>query len=61
MVKRRGIVWVAGSRMLRGLLGRDGITLGRKHVTTPMRRMGIEALYWAVLRVDDQNLVGAPR
>ncbi len=35
----------AGSRMLRDLLGREGIVVGRKHVATLMRRMGIEALY----------------
>ncbi|RDS78712.1 IS3 family transposase [Dyella monticola] len=35
----------AGSRMLRDLLRREGIDVGRKHVTTLMRRMGIEALY----------------
>lgn len=35
----------AGARMLRDLLGQDGITAGRKHVATLMRRMGIEALY----------------
>jgi len=35
----------AGSRMLRDLLRREGIAVGRKHVATLMRRMGIEALY----------------
>jgi putative transposase len=35
----------AGSRMLRDLLNREGFAVGRKHVTTLMRRMGIEALY----------------
>ena len=35
----------AGSRMLRDLLNQDGITVGRKHVATLMKRMGIEALY----------------
>lgn len=35
----------AGSRMLRDLLGRESVIVGRKHVTTLMRRMGIEALY----------------
>ena len=35
----------AGSRMLRDLLGREGIAVGRRHVATLMRRMGIEALY----------------
>src|SRR5881394_1121905 len=35
----------AGSRMLRGLLSADGCKVGRRHVKTLMRRMGIEALY----------------
>jgi putative transposase len=35
----------AGSRMLRGLLAADGCKIGRRHVRTLMRRMGIEALY----------------
>jgi putative transposase len=35
----------AGSRMLRDLLRREGFAVGRKHVTTLMRTMGIEALY----------------
>lgn len=35
----------AGSRMLRDLLQQDGYSVGRKHVATLMRRMGIEALY----------------
>ena len=35
----------AGSRMLRDLLGREGLEVGRRHVTTLMRLMGIEALY----------------
>ena len=35
----------AGSRMLRDLLNREGVEVGRKHVATLMRRMGIEALY----------------
>lgn len=35
----------AGSRMLRDLLQREGHEIGRKHVTTLMRKMGIEALY----------------
>jgi putative transposase len=35
----------AGSRMLRDLLSLRGIRVGRKHVATLMRRMGIEALY----------------
>ena len=35
----------AGSRMLRDLLRRGGITIGRLAVAMLMRRMGIEALY----------------
>jgi putative transposase len=35
----------AGSRMLRDLLRLHGVAVGRKHVATLMRRMGIEALY----------------
>jgi putative transposase len=35
----------AGSRMLQGLLVREGYKIGRLHVTTLMKRMGIEALY----------------
>ena len=35
----------AGSRMLRDLLRQDGFPVGRKHVATLMRTMGIEALY----------------
>ena len=35
----------AGSRMLRDLLRREGITIGRLAVATLMRRMSIEALY----------------
>ena len=35
----------AGSRMLRHLLAAKGSTVGRRHVKTLMRRMGIEALY----------------
>ena len=35
----------AGSRMLGGLLAADGSKIGRRHVTTLMRRMGIEAIY----------------
>lgn len=34
-----------GSRMLRDLLVREGHAIGRRHVATLMRRMGIEALY----------------
>jgi putative transposase len=35
----------AGSRMLKGLLAGKGMKIGRRHVRTLMRRMGIEALY----------------
>jgi putative transposase len=35
----------AGSRMLRDLLRQEGTPVGRKHVATLMRKMGIEALY----------------
>ena len=35
----------AGSRMLRDILRNSGVSIGRKHVATLMRRMGIEALY----------------
>jgi putative transposase len=35
----------AGSRLLRDLLAAEGSQIGRRHVTTLMRRMGIEALY----------------
>ena len=35
----------AGSRMLRDLLNAEGIKIGRRHVSTLMNRMGIEALY----------------
>ena len=35
----------AGSRMLRDLLRREGVEVGRRHVATLMRKMGIEAIY----------------
>ena len=35
----------AGSRMLRDFLRQEGIKVGRKHVATLMKRMGVEALY----------------
>jgi len=35
----------AGSRMLQGLLKQEGHAVGRLHVATLMRKMGIEALY----------------
>ncbi len=34
-----------GARMLRDQLNREGLDVGRKHVGTLMKRMGIEALY----------------
>ena len=34
-----------GARMLRDQLDRAGIKVGRRHVCTVMKRMGIEALY----------------
>jgi putative transposase len=35
----------AGSRMLRDLLAAEGSKIGRRHVTTLMQKMGIEAVY----------------
>jgi len=35
----------AGSRMLKGLLRQEGFTVGRLHVATLIRTMGIEAIY----------------
>ena len=35
----------AGARMLRDLLNQEGFKLGRKHVRTLMRIMGVEAIY----------------
>jgi len=35
----------AGSRMLRDMLSLQGLEVGRRHVRTLMRRMGIEAIY----------------
>jgi putative transposase len=35
----------AGSRMLRDLLNGEGLEVGRRHVATLMRKMGIQALY----------------
>jgi putative transposase len=37
----------AGSRMLKGLLNAEGHEVGRRHVATLMKKMGIEALYWS--------------
>ena len=35
----------AGSGMLRDLLNGEGVAIGRRHVATLMKRMGIEAIY----------------
>jgi len=35
----------AGARMLRDLLAQEGVAVGRRHVATLMKKMGIEALY----------------
>ena len=35
----------AGARMLRDMLNREGIQIGRKHVSTLMDKMGIAAIY----------------
>ena len=35
----------AGARMLRDFLHREGVSIGRRHVATLMKRMGIEAIY----------------
>ncbi len=35
----------AGSRMLQGLLRGEGTEVGRLHVATLMKKMGIEAIY----------------
>jgi putative transposase len=35
----------AGSRMLRAFLNREGVWLGRRHVTSLMKRIGIAAIY----------------
>ena len=35
----------AGSRMLRAMLGREGVSIGRRHVAALMKRMGIEAIW----------------
>jgi putative transposase len=35
----------AGARMLRDFLNQEGVTVGRRHVATLMKKMGIEALY----------------
>ena len=35
----------AGSRMLRDLLRQEGISIGRQHVATLMKKMAIEAIY----------------
>ena len=35
----------AGSRMLRDMLAREGVSIGRRHVRKLMKKMGIEAIY----------------
>jgi putative transposase len=35
----------AGARMLRDFLRQEGLSVGRRHVSTLMNKMGIEALY----------------
>ncbi len=35
----------AGSRMLRDLLRQEGVGVGRRHIATLMKRMGLEAIY----------------
>ena len=35
----------AGARMLRDFLNREGVEIGRRHVATLMKRMGVEAIY----------------
>lgn len=35
----------AGSRMLQGLLKAEGLSTGRLHIATLMKKMGIEAIY----------------
>jgi putative transposase len=35
----------AGSRMLRDLLWQQGLAVGRRHIRTLMRKMGVEAIY----------------
>jgi putative transposase len=35
----------AGSRMLRDFLNREGVSIGRRHVASLMKRMGISAIY----------------
>jgi putative transposase len=35
----------AGSRMLRDFLNRQGVAVGRRHVATLMKRMGVEAIH----------------
>jgi len=35
----------AGSRMLRDLLGHQDLKVGRRHIRTLMRKMGLETIY----------------
>jgi hypothetical protein len=51
----------AGSRMLRGLLVVEGCKIGRRHVKTLMKRMGIEALYRRPHTTNDASCPWMPR
>src|SRR5258706_6043313 len=44
----------AGSRMLRDLLAAEGCQIGRRHVKTLMRRIGVEALYLRPLTTEPE-------
>lgn len=45
-IDRLHLEWpFAGARMLRDLLRLEGYTVGRRHIGTLMRKMGVEALY----------------
>jgi hypothetical protein len=47
----------AGSRMLRGLLAAEGSKIGRRHIATLMRHMGIEAIYRRPVLLGDADHV----
>ncbi len=47
----------AGVRMLRGLLRQEGFDVGRKHVGTLMKKMGVEALYCKPRTVDLHSIL----
>jgi putative transposase len=51
----------AGARMLRDLLRQEGYAVGRKHVATLMRTMGIEALYRRPTRAAGIRNIGSIR